>query len=218
MLIPTSKPLLGNSISDCNILPAEIKQFSCCQLLWVEELTWLGELLWPQRPENICSAQTYLFNIAAKCRLLSFGSVQKGRRWSAVWNPVVIKRGFKSHANIVTFVKHLQNKQQTGSSLLYPAGPANGVMVSVLEISFSYMTFQGKTQREWEWSVPFLMVLTREILLLWVLGGRGIPFSKEDYCSTFPAHIPVFSESLNVPILQECWVFLCRSSDSPGWL
>lgn len=149
MLIPTSKPLLGNSIRDCNILPAEIKQFSCSQPLWVEELTWLGELLWPERPDNICSAQTYLFNIAAKCRVLSFGSVQEGRRSSTVWNPVVIKQGFKSHANIVTFVKQPSKQasanEQTGSSLLHTVGPWQmGVMVSVLEISFSYVTFQGK--------------------------------------------------------------------------
>lgn len=121
MLIPTSKPLLGNSIRDCNILPAEIKQFSCSQLLWFEELTWLEELLWPERPENVCSAQTYWFHIAAKCRVLSSVSVQEGRRSSAVWNVVMIKRGFKGHANIVTFVKQLFKQvganEQTGSSL-----------------------------------------------------------------------------------------------------
>lgn len=150
MLIPTRKPLLGNSISDCNILPAEIKQFSCSQPLWVEELTWPGELLWPERPENVCSAQTYLFNFAAKCRVLSFGSVQEGGGSSAVWNPVMIKQGFKSHTNIVPFVKQpskqASTNEQTGSTLLHTAGPWKmGVMASVLEISFSYVTLQGKS-------------------------------------------------------------------------
>lgn len=215
MLIPTSKPLLGNSIRDCNILPAEIKQFSCSQLLWVEELTWLGELLWPQRPENVCPAQTHLFNIAAKCRVLSLGSVQEGRRSRAVWNPAMIKPGFKSHTNIVTFGKQpseqANTSEQTGSSLLHPVGLWEmGVMVSVLEISFSYVTFQGKSQREWEWSAPFLIFLIRE-LLLWVLGRRCIPSSEEDNCSTCSLRHSECSHSPGV------WVFLCRSSDSPGY-
>lgn len=60
------------------------------------------------------------------------------------------------------------------------------------------------------------MVLIRELLLLWALGGRCI--SGKNYCSTLPTHTPIFSENLNVPILQGCWVFLCRSLDSLGWL